>query len=228
MKTIQDKNVQVLILGAGFDTRWSRLPPIRFINVCRYVEVDYAEVLEKKQRALHKTPDSNIEDERYGLLPFNLLHHPSKLIEALLTSYGFCRDCRTVVLAECCFMYLPLNQVDLILFTLRSAFKFVDILIYEPILLEGDPFSIQMIRNFAARGIYLQSHCFPTRDALISSMEQSGLAIQSIWTMSDLVQSPLISDKDRHVLTTQMSLDEYEEWSLIGNHYYLVHLWNRS
>jgi len=202
----------MVVLGAGFDTRWHRL--FNSIDEIRlYVEIDYQEVIDEKRQALSHLPD----DPRYFMIPFDLLDDPAKLVDKL-NDVGIDFDSTVIFLAECCLMYLPENHIKKLLVTLyRPLARFI---IYEPLLLFDDRFSDQMISNFHYRHIDLESHRVTSIEDLKSRYEHCGWQVRLFMTMRQMVDS--LDYHETRLFKRQAALDEYEEWNLISDHYYLI------
>lgn len=185
-----------------------------------FVEVDFAEVIERKRGMLGRFAD---EDPRYVLLEHDLLEDPARLLCKLHDCAGFSAQGSTVIVAECCFMYLPAAQVLQLLSCLAQGIASCHAVIYDPLLLAGDPFSEQMVRNFYQRGISLESHVVASQKQLQDGWLGAGWILERFAKMSQLEGlSDFLSEADRQQLCRVAALDEYEEWNLISDHYYLA------
>ena len=140
-----------------------------------------------------------------------------------LQNIGIDTQLPIIMLAECCFMYLPQRQVDALMAMLKSAFRMVQLILYEP-LLADDPFSMQMIRNFHQRRINLESHCIRPLMPCGTYFEKTGWHVNRLLTMQEMEKSDVLSAEDYQLLNRLAALDEYEEWILVSNHYYIAHL----
>jgi hypothetical protein len=205
---------QIITLGAGFDTRWHRLYQ-QLSTVIRYREIDLPQVVRRKQRILGGTTPS--QDSRYKMIAADLTSFNDSLIERLELQH----DKPTVVIAECCFMYLSPATIKSILTIFEETLSSVSVIIYDSLFLKNDPFSTQMYENFCRRGIILEP-CW------ISSLDDLGTLwsnwrTDSLMTMQDC-ESLLLSKDDRLALGRKAMLDEYEEWKLMSSHYYFAHL----
>lgn len=214
----EDK-VQVVVLGAGYDTRWLRQlykdPQIEL-----FIEIDLAEVIDRKRRALGRFLD---EDPRHVLLEHDLLEDPAKLLFKLRDCTGIRLQQPIIFVSECCFMYIQATQVSRLLGYLAKAIPRGHLILYDPLLLLGDPFSEQMIRNFHQRGISLESHAVKSEEQLKDRWQSSGWQVECFAHMSQIEGlDGLLDGTDRQQLSRMAMLDEYEEWNLISDHYYLA------
>lgn len=147
---------QVVVLGAGFDTRWHRLFA-REAAIVRYVEVDFAEILARKGEAL--VGAASACDPRYVALPVDLAR-PFCEISSVLRAAGLSpeyaaaarprprRRVSTVFLSECFLMYMRQEAARQILAGLAASWRApACAILFEPLLLP-DAFSEQMLANF--------------------------------------------------------------------------------
>lgn len=233
LAAVQNDNVptrhQVLVLGAGFDTRWFRLHEQLAPSCSAYVELDFAEVVAEKTAALGDLP--SFRDPRYRLVAADLHEEPALVVSRLLRDTGLDPGAPLLLLAECCFMYLRRSALHALLRALYARWGppgNLSVIIFDALLIRDDPFTLQMLENFARRGIHLD------RDWLVPSTRP----ISALWsvcgqddadpsctllTMRALEHSSaLLSRADRSMLARMAALDEYEEWDLIAAHYYFA------
>jgi methyltransferase (TIGR00027 family) len=106
-RAIADGITQVVILGAGMDTRPYRLPELRAVPVW---ELDLPAVQEAKKAALTRV---------LGVLPAHVRYAPIDLAEQragdVLAAAGGERDVRTLVICEAVSLYLPGAAVEEVL-----------------------------------------------------------------------------------------------------------------
>jgi O-methyltransferase involved in polyketide biosynthesis len=169
-------------------------------------------------------------DDRYSLVSHDLAQSPQQLI-GCLEQHGVDCTAPAIFIAECCFMYLSRTHVLAHLSCIARSFATSRMIIFDPILVrERDPFSEQMIKNFLRRSINLESHQVSSATEIARSFEHCGWNIQQFLRMSDLEahESNILSPEDLDKLSRLAALDEYEEWTLMSNHYYLAILSNGS
>lgn len=207
--------VQVISLGAGFDTRWGRLAG-NLMTVKRYVEVDFEEIVHKKMRILDRQSSSS-----FSMIPFDLEQPDQQLLTALLKG-GVDTTMRTIFISECCLMYLVRDRVKNLLSFLSTSFATATFILYDALFIRGDRFSTTMIDNFARRTIILDPFWLTSATDLIPLWRECGWVVRACELMSKLENSEFLIDADRAILRAKSALDEYEEWQLISSHYYFA------
>lgn len=211
------KDLQIVVLGAGFDTRWHRLHN-RLAAVHRYVEVDFEEVVEAKNDLLGATPPHR--DPRYSLLACDL-NESAALVEGLREA---CVDADrpVLVLAECCLMYMPKDRVRILLEALTAYCRHQCTFVVFDVLFRADAFSSVMVENFSRRGIVLDPLWISTKEDLGQLWPATPPLSFALWDLAEIETSDYLDEGDRGTLRRMLSLDEYEEWRLIGQHYYFA------
>lgn len=193
LRKFANENVQIVILGAGFDTRPLRLP------VGRYFEIDLPKVVKRKRLAY----------TRHDIMPSALvagdLEDFDSIVEQLEVS-NFDRKKETIVMAECCLMYLSVEGVKNILNWFRGQCHNVIFSAFDAFM-GNDQFGRNMRLNVGVRMPFFE---------WIKSVEQyrdllSEWNILEIGTLGDL---DLQTDSN-----SLFPLDEIEEWRLICEHY---------
>lgn len=138
----------------------------------------------------------------------------------------------TLIISECCLMYLSSDDADAVLdyFTYKffPSTTPVGVIIYEPIRPE-DAFGKTMISNLAARGIQLQTL---SKYASLSAQRQRcvdhGFKSDQKAVDIDFVWNNWISDTEKRRVATLEMLDEIEEWRLLAQHYCMVWAWREA
>lgn len=235
--------VQVVSLGAGYDTLPFRLFDSEPTCSLSYVELDLAPVTRSKAQlvqsvgrvsSLFETVESveeglgviatvKSESERsstYSLYPCDL-----RDLAALSTAFNACRidfSAPTLFLTECVLMYLKPTHSDSLLRFVTTKFKgprcFVN---YEPIK-PHDAFGRQMVSNIGRRGsVLLGIDEYPNELSQKKRFQQCG------WPSVDAVDmlqtfNSLFSFEQKLALNCCERLDEIEEWNLIMAHYVVV------
>jgi hypothetical protein len=223
LQLVSSGKAQVVSFGAGFDTRWCRLHE-QLGNVLRYVEVDFEEVIHKKQKALGQTQP--LKDPRYCALALDLEQDDEKLSNLLSDHLDF--SIRTIFISECCFMYLPSNRVRDIFLSLSKSFSSdSNFILYDTLFFKNDRFSSLMVENFARRGIRLDPIWITSHQEISTSWLPNWTAFELL-LMQSLETSCYLTSADKVVLQTKIILDEYEELSLISSHYFLAILANTT
>ncbi|RPA85432.1 leucine carboxyl methyltransferase, partial [Ascobolus immersus RN42] len=241
---------QILSLGAGSDTRFFRLrssPEFSHLPTApsqlAYHEFDFLPVASTKRTLIlthpplttilygpgettapaPPEPESNIvlQAEGYTLHSLDLRTIPA----GTWTPPGVDPTLPTLVISECCLIYLPPQAADTILRTLTTTFPSVGIVLYEPIS-NNSAFGKVMVSNLASRGIELKTLSrYSTLDAQRERLRmlgfEGGRQAQSI--LECWRKWVPVEEKDR-VGGLEM-LDEVEEWELLGTHYCVAWGW---
>ena len=191
--------MEVVILGAGFDLRAMRL---QLKNV---TEVDLDAVIDTKKRVLPSYPADLIGGD---------LSHESFLKRIVKNSSV--RKC--IILAECLFPYLERKCIERIIKRYKENRTEIHVLLFEPIVARNvDPFGSLMLQNVPARmpGVFVSAS---ESESFYISL---GFKAISKVNMNEAITD--LSKEDQERLRLRGCLDEYEEWSLMSSHYYLFH-----
>lgn len=103
VSAVREGCAQLVLLGAGYDTRATRLPALSSTVV---FEVDHPSTQERKRKTMGPVP------ERVRYIPVDFERDP---LPPALTDAGFDPDQRSCVLWEGVFSYLTLDAIDLTL-----------------------------------------------------------------------------------------------------------------
>lgn len=112
-QAVTDGVRQVVILGAGFDTRARRLLPPD--SACRVFELDTAATQGHKRACLEQVSDAVSQQVRFGALDLREVK-----LETALAEIGVVREERTLFILEGLSMYLPCETVNAILSTIQQ------------------------------------------------------------------------------------------------------------
>ncbi len=102
------------------------------------------------------------------------------------------------------------------------------LVLFDVLLLEDEPFSRQMVANFwhgRAIDLTTASPAPPVRapgDQARVLEEHFGWSVAAFHLLADLAETDLVGEGERRALARLAALDEYEEWRLVGGHYYLA------
>ncbi|KAE9975126.1 hypothetical protein Vi05172_g12643 [Venturia inaequalis] len=247
-----DSPKQIISLGAGSDTRYFRIvtanPDIRLT----YHELDFATNTTSKISSIKRTPSllkaihthlgpDNIDSllissngdslysPTYNVHPLDLRTLATNDRASLPKLPNVSPTTPTLLLSECCLIYLPPAQADGILQTLTNHIiphtTPLSLVLYEPIH-PHDSFGQVMVSNLAQRGIVLQTlHKYHSlaaqRTRLVDATFVDG---QKGADVEWLFQRWLDQDEKDRVGKCEM-LDEMEEWVLLGRHYAVCWGW---
>ncbi|KAI9847352.1 MAG: carboxy methyl transferase for protein phosphatase 2A [Thelocarpon superellum] len=135
----------------------------------------------------------------------------------------------TLILSECCLVYLPPQDADGIVkyFTSRvfAPSTPLGLIIYEPVK-PGDSFGRVMVQNLASRGIVLQTlkkySSLGRQTARLSALGfKSGQRAADV----DFIWERWIAEGEKERVTRLEMLDEVEEWQMLAQHYCVAWGW---
>ncbi|EUD69528.1 hypothetical protein C922_00391 [Plasmodium inui San Antonio 1] len=235
----EEEPVQVVNIGAGLDTTFFWISEQRK-NVI-YYEMDFHEVLREKaniikridelrgflkgadQGDLESKPDVGedlINCANYKMLSFDL--NSSSLLEKHLTSYGFDFSIHTLFICECVLIYLEITSSDSLIKTLAGLMRSTScMLVYEQVN-PNTAFGKVMISNFSQRGIELKSiFKYDNLEKQLCRFKSLGWNHVYISDMNEIYDYHLSTDEKRRIEKIEM-FDEFEEWRLLQNHYFIL------
>ena len=131
----------------------------------------------------------------------------------------------TLIVSECCLIYLSPSEADNVLQTFSRWFtrSQLAVVIYEPIR-PNDAFGKTMIRNLVSRGIYLQTlekyADLEKQESRFTELGLSGRAldIDTIWRR-------WIDEAEKERIDKLEWMDEVEEFVLLAKHYCISWGW---
>lgn len=156
-------------------------------------------------------------------------------IEQDFSQMGIPLDVPTLLLSECCLIYLPPEDADAVLSYFTSAFfpeTPIGVIVYEPIR-PHDAFGRTMVSNLTARGIHLQT--LNAHDSLTAQKErmkkhgfgstikggEHGAEAADI----DFIWQAWIDGTEKERVENLEWMDEMEEWKLLARHYCVAWGW---
>lgn len=225
---IADRPYQIVSLGAGFDTRLFRFADSipHGLGQLKYLEIDYSQVMEEKQRIIETTPELKELSANWHPISFDLNGNISDFSTTLQPHFHPALP--TLIIAECCLMYLTAEAGDALInwFAAEPAVTFCS---FDPVLaddLDSDRFARVMLDNFEQRGLDTRALLkYPSPSSTRSRFAAHLPSIQQ-FTMLQLERDPaaefLVNSQERQHLSVKAALDEYEEWNLLASHYLLT------
>lgn len=235
--------VQVISFGAGYDTLPFHLLDGHTLPPMRYVEVDFAQVIQSKAEVVSTSSvfrrlfshiergsgaqltatamgKSGAKASVYALRACDLRKVSD--LRDVLTSAGVDFAVPTLFLAEIVLIYMsPAHSDSVIKFAVSQFSGSICFINYEHCT-PDDAFGRQMTKNIAARGSPLLGiSTYPTIRSQIDRFKAQG------WLHVDAVS--MLDAFDRFISRSQVAqlqrvepLDEVEEWRLIMTHYFLL------
>jgi [phosphatase 2A protein]-leucine-carboxy methyltransferase len=135
----------------------------------------------------------------------------------------------TLVLSECCLIYLPPSMADAVLHRITRPFldhkTAVSLILYEPIH-PNDSFGRVMISNLATRGIILQTlKKYGSRTRQRQRLKAAGFGSGQAAADVDFIWNTWITEDEKERVGQVEMLDEVEEWRLLSQHYCVAWGW---
>ena len=212
-----------------------------------YHELDFPITTIAKISAIQKTPpllsvlsdspeisvdNSNLHSKSYNIHALDL----RDLATADASSWPSLRNLRhdvpTLILSECCLVYLLPSLSARILSTFATrivpAPTPLALILYEPIH-PHDPFGRTMVSNLSRRGIVLESlenyHDLTAQRRRLKDAEfssgQEGMSVLECW-------NNWVGEEEKERVAKCEMVDEVEEWELLAGHYSICWGWRDS
>lgn len=202
----------VVSLGSGYDSRFCRA--LEKEGMERYVDVDLPEVIKKKKEMLTKY---------YGVDGVSAGHLSISTCvgrDSLEWLDQFSKMKGVLFLMECFLMYLKLEDQRSLLKKISSSYpRGTKILLFNSVTYKNNPFSSTMLMNLS-----------PLIDGTITEIDsffmECGWSLRemkylnSTFTTKDILG--MYEEDLKKLGGPLLCLDEYEEWDIMGLHYYFA------
>jgi len=237
------KGVQVVNLGAGFDTLyfWLREDASRWRDDLIYFEVDFPEVLGKKISAISRRQNlwpmldvSSMEElttrSSMGMREIRTKHcrmvqadmRISSDLSAAMESCGLRADLPTIFIAECVLVYMQAAHGDGIIQWAASAVSAPSAMVMYEQTNPHDRFGKVMVKNLAERGCPLLSvFDYPSMEAQKNRFLERGWSQCQVKDMNEIYKNHLDQSEVERIHKLEL-MDEFEEWHLIQGHYFVL------
>ncbi|KJP87702.1 hypothetical protein AK88_02597 [Plasmodium fragile] len=235
----EEEAVQVVNIGAGLDTTFFWISEQR--KNATYYEIDFHELLLEKANIINRVDELRgflkgvdegdvaskpnmgadlINCANYKMLSLDL--NNSSLLEEHLTNCGFDFSIPTVFICECVLIYLEIASSDSLIKTLAGLMRSTScILVYEQVN-PSTAFGKVMISNFSQRGIELKSiFKYDNLEKQLCRFKSLGWSHVYISDMNEIYDYHLSTDEKKKIEKIEM-FDEFEEWRLLQNHYFII------
>ncbi|KAF2436253.1 leucine carboxyl methyltransferase [Tothia fuscella] len=247
LSTYPKEPKQIISLGAGSDTRYFRLvtshPDIQLL----YHELDFADNTRSKINTIKNSPlllktiSSHTDVDSIQIsADGTTLTSPTYNIHALdlrdlakdeniPNLPNLSKTTPTLLLSECCLIYLPPSSTIFILRTLTQTLlpqpTPLSLILYEPIN-PHDAFGQVMIQNLLQRGIHLQTlHAYSSLSLQKQRLKDAGFTGGQEAADVDFIYERWIGKGERDRVGRCEFLDEIEEWRLLARHYCVAWGW---
>lgn len=208
----------------------------------KFVDVDFPDLLRKKQRVVLNTPElsaplSHVDDagarspnvllcsDRYIQIGVDL--RDVAALEAALASVLDVKDCHFLFVAEVSITYMDTSAADSLVKWAATLGQAAEFCLLEQILPDGPghPFAIQMCQHFDKLSCPIKSvatyQTIPQQRERFVSRGWVQVEAQSLW--SAWSGNSFLTSTDRQQLDQVEPFDEHEEFALFASHYLLLH-----
>ena len=223
--------VNIVSLGAGYDSTYFWLKSQKLVTEIDYIEVDFADVIKRKTHViLHTEGMRNLVDPSFStentMTPdYKLISgdvRDSELLTQKMSEVN--KTLPTLVLTECLLVYMSSGDTNSILNWLSETFSSLAVLNYEMINPQ-DKFGEMMLENLEARGCSLLGiHDCPTTQSQIDRMHKvlarDGFEVKAECLPMNIVYNEKLNSAGEKTRIEKLEmLDEIEEWDLLQSHY---------
>ncbi|KAI9674171.1 MAG: carboxy methyl transferase for protein phosphatase 2A [Caeruleum heppii] len=244
---------QIISLGAGSDTRFFRLRNSIARHALVYHELDFPAVTAQKISSIRRSErllaaieaqnkqdteitfsqdGTSLHSSSYHIHPVDLrtLASPSPLSSSPSASLpGLCPTTPTLLISECCLIYLPPHSADSLLARFTTSLipspTPLSLIIYEPIN-PSDPFGQTMISNLRARGIHLQTlQKYASLGRQKERLKVMGFGAGQRSADVKFLWDRWVDETEKTRVAALEMLDEVEEWELLAGHYCVAWGW---
>lgn len=193
----------------------------------KYIELDFIQIVEEKRRIIEKSAVLKELSQPLRLVSCNLNEKFDNFSEIL--GNDFDPEAPTLIISECCLMYLTAESGDNLISWAGNNLKSVIFCSFDPILandLNSDRFAKTMLDNFEKRGLDTKALLeYPSKQAVLNRFSKKFPSVDG-FTMLQLERDEatefLVSKQQRREVAIKTALDEYEEWNMLADHYLLV------
>jgi O-methyltransferase involved in polyketide biosynthesis len=224
--------------------RQMQMPPfVQSVTTLCNIDLQSASTRSSKDDAQNESLHLQTGESEYHLHPLDLrtLVRPQRgrgQLEQDFTKWEISLHVPTLLLSECCLIYLPPEDADSVLSYFTQGFESltsVGVIIYEPIR-PHDAFGRTMVSNLTARGIHLQT--LNAHDTLKAQKERlrkhgfGGIAARETAEAEaadvDFIWQEWIDEKEKERVEALEWMDEVEEWRLLARHYCVAWAWREA
>jgi tRNA wybutosine-synthesizing protein 4 len=213
----KEQNVNILVLGSGFDTLYFNLMSQKHTNIT-FLEFDYENIINKKLKIIEKSKIlKGVISDNYHLLSCDITNKSKfkQSIESKITKEKL--EDLTLVICECLLVYIEREETIDMLSTLKNLFPNLIILEYD-LVGAKDAFGREMIDNLKMRNIELKG--FEEVPDIKSQIERlKEIKLEQIEIVDLLyVYNKMIPKNERRRIDLLEMMDEFEEFNLLQQH----------
>eukprot|EP00731_Ephydatia_muelleri_P013648 Em0007g958a len=168
LQCFSKQHMQVISLGAGFDTSFLRLIGLHSVQDCHLIEVDFSAVIDRKLAHMKSNPildnifhNSSPLGSFYNLIGCDLRQLGE--LQMKLAECGIDNNAPTLFIAECVLTYVDVESVNKLIKWVSMSFQNSAFCTYEQIH-PDDAFGHIMLEHFESQGCPLRNiQHYPTR-----------------------------------------------------------------
>lgn len=211
--------VQIISFGAGVDTLYFRLKREGHVQLTKYVELDFSDLVEEKHAIIKGNPPlSSLVGPEYSLLACDLRR--PETVTSLLGAH-IERGVPTLLLAEMVFVYIEGSiTTELLKRTLNDVIgtgSSVELVTYDA-MLPHDRFGQMMVENLSASGVFLKGiNELPTTSDHEKRCKEVGFKYAKCVSMKALYLT--VPRETVTWLNRLEMIDDWDEWNLVHEHY---------
>jgi len=207
-------NIQVVILGCGYDTLFWRL---RENGVCvkKWFDIDMPHVVSKKKEIVKNDVFQPLDN--YCLFVCDLSNPEN--FKAVMSQHGF-EDIPTIFVDECTLIYVEPKSVDEIIYFAGhlTSSAFISYGMIKP----DDNFGKLMVKNFQSFGAPLKGiFNYPSIQSHKQRFQNGGFANVISMDLNETMRTVIIRAEYQRIMRIEMQ-DDPEELSFVLAHYVLA------
>lgn len=216
--TPKTENINIIILGSGFDTLYFNLKNEGHNNITVY-ELDYDKIISKKKKLIDQSNKLKplIDEEHYKLISCDItsISKLKKKLEENIPQDK--KDDLSIIICECILVYIDREKTVEILSTLYNKLKNSIILEFD-LIGANDGFGKEMVMNLSTRNIQLKGfEGVPDIKAQIERLQEVGYKEVEFVDMKT-VYNKFLSPEERNRINKLEMMDEFEEFDLLQTH----------
>ncbi|CAF4084752.1 unnamed protein product, partial [Rotaria magnacalcarata] len=232
--TYDQKAVQIVNLGAGFDATWFRLDDDRKQRT-HFIDIDFPEVMQRKlalievrsrlkeqfesMHTFSSLENFAVTNEKYSLIGVDM--RDSLTLNTLLQSVKVDETKPTLLISEVVLTYMGRSSCNRVIQWILDFFQECILTTYEQVLPE-DGFGQVMVAHFAKLGSPLKCiHQYPTSESQVQRYTHLGFDFSVCVNMHNFYRNYLSTDEHNRIDALE-PFDEIEEWQSKCAHYILL------
>ncbi|CAF0806348.1 unnamed protein product [Adineta ricciae] len=232
--TYDQREVQIVNLGAGFDATWFRLEEERKQRT-HFIDIDFPEVMKRKLALIEvrsrlseqfepvhtfsSLDNFAVTNEKYSLIGVDM--RDSLTLNTLLQTVKVDETKPTLLISEVVLTYMGRSSCNRVIQWILDFFQECILCTYEQVL-PDDGFGQVMVAHFAKLGSPLKCiHQYPTSESQVQRYTHLGFDLSLCVNMHNFYRNGLSSEEHNRIDLLE-PFDEIEEWQSKCAHYILL------